>query len=131
MSSPAHLETRAPTMQPRRVVATSAASIAAPARVAAASPAGLLVALAVVHVLRPDLDPSWRPISEYALGAHGWLMTLAFGCWALGPIALAIAVRPAARSQSARICLARLAGSRYAARSSTQHPARPADNGLI
>ena len=50
--------------------------------------AGFLLILAVLHVLKPQLDPSWRLISEYAIGRHGWLMSLAFvslsaSCFAL------------------------------------------------
>ena len=28
--------------------------------------------------LRPDLDPSWHTISEWAIGQHGWIMSGAF-----------------------------------------------------
>jgi hypothetical protein len=70
---------------------------------AAACSGGVAVTLIVVHLLRPDLDASWRPVSEYALGAHGWLMTLAFACWGLGPIALALAVRQAAATRGAKV----------------------------
>jgi drug/metabolite transporter (DMT)-like permease len=62
-----------------------------------------LLILAALHVLKPQLDPSWRLISEYAIGRHGWLMTLAFvslsvSCFALhfalglspGSVALAV-----------------------------------------
>lgn len=27
---------------------------------------------------RPDMDPSWRALSEYALGPRGWMMSAAF-----------------------------------------------------
>lgn len=30
-----------------------------------------VVLLIVLHVLRPDIDPTWRFISEYALGDYG------------------------------------------------------------
>lgn len=73
------------------------------ARWAAACSGGLAVTLVLVHLLRPDLDPSWRPVSEYALGAYGWLMTLAFACWGLGPIALALAIRGAAATRGAKV----------------------------
>lgn len=73
------------------------------ARWAAACSGGLAVTLILVHLLRPDLDATWRPVSEYALGAHGWLMTLAFACWGLGPIALALAVREAAATRGAKV----------------------------
>jgi hypothetical protein len=47
-----------------------------------------LLILAALHVLKPQLDPSWCLISEYAIGRHGWLMLLAFvslsaSCFAL------------------------------------------------
>jgi hypothetical protein len=33
----------------------------------------LLIALIFI---RPDLDPSWHTISEWAIGPHGWIMSL-------------------------------------------------------
>lgn len=47
-----------------------------------------LLILAALHVLKPQLDPSWRLISEYAIGRHAWLMSVAFvslsaSCFAL------------------------------------------------
>jgi thiosulfate reductase cytochrome b subunit len=58
------------------------------AGVAFSGAAGFLLILAALHVLKPRLDPSWRLISEYAIGRHGWLMSLAFvslsaSCFAL------------------------------------------------
>ena len=35
----------------------------------------LLVAL---HVFKPEVDPSWRMISDYELGRYGFVMVLAF-----------------------------------------------------
>lgn len=48
--------------------------------------------MALVHLVKADLDPSWAPISAYALGDHGWVMTLTFLTWSasLGALALAI-----------------------------------------
>src|SRR5579863_3952744 len=57
-----------------------------------------LVILVVLHVVRPDLDPSWRFISEYELGPHGWLMHVAFVSLAVGTASVAIAVVSQARS---------------------------------
>ncbi|WP_018268507.1 DUF998 domain-containing protein [Methylosinus sp. LW4] len=57
-----------------------------------------LVILAVLHVVRPDLDPSWRFISEYELGPLGWLMHVAFICLAVGAAGVAFAVVSQARS---------------------------------
>jgi hypothetical protein len=31
--------------------------------------------LGVLIFLRPDLDPSWHSISEWAIGPHGWIMS--------------------------------------------------------
>lgn len=75
------------------------------ARLAAGCAVVHLLSLVLVHALRPDLDASWRPISEYALGAHGWLMTLAFACWGLGPIALALSLRGMAHTRGAKIAI--------------------------
>ncbi len=41
---------------------------------------GMLFALLLgsLHLLEPEFDPTWRFISEYALGNFGWMMRLAF-----------------------------------------------------
>jgi Protein of unknown function (DUF998) len=41
-----------------------------------------------LHVLKPEMDPSWHMISEYALGRHGWIMRLAFISLAISCVAL-------------------------------------------
>jgi hypothetical protein len=64
-----------------------------------------LVLLMLVHIAKPELDPSWRPISEYALGAFGGIMTLAFLAWGLSAFALFVALRPHARTLLTRIGL--------------------------
>jgi hypothetical protein len=64
--------------------------------------------LAVLHMLRPDLDPTWRFISEYAVGDHGWVMVLAFLSLALSFIALFFALRSEIKSTSGRIGLTAL-----------------------
>ena len=49
---------------------------------------GLFVGLvAALHGLRPDVDPSWRFISEYAVGKYGWLMQAAFVSLAVANVA--------------------------------------------
>lgn len=52
------------------------------------------VALLALHVLSPQLHPSWRMVSEYANGGHRWVLTIVFLTWALGSIALAFALQP-------------------------------------
>lgn len=57
------------------------------------------VAVALFHVLlfaviglRPDVDPYWHTISEFAIGPWGWLMQLAFLTAALSYGLLAVAL---------------------------------------
>ncbi len=39
-----------------------------------------IIILVLLHFLKPELDPSWRMISEYEIGRFGWLMRIAFVC---------------------------------------------------
>ncbi len=56
---------------------------------------GITAALiAILHVLEPEYDPSWRMISEYSLGRHGWVMRLAFVTMAISPAATCVALWP-------------------------------------
>jgi hypothetical protein len=54
---------------------------------ATALAAGLVVLL---HWLEPEFDPSWRMLSEYALGRYGVLMWAAFLAGGMGVIAVAV-----------------------------------------
>jgi hypothetical protein len=63
------------------------------ARLSLVSGATFVMLLAALHVLKPDLDPSWRAISEYALGEFGWVMTIAFLAWGLSAISAFITIR--------------------------------------
>ena len=54
--------------------------------------------IAILHVVKPELDPSWRTVSEYAIGSSGWLMTACFLAQSLGCAALFIAIRPLTRN---------------------------------
>jgi len=38
----------------------------------------------LLHILVPELDPTWSFISEYALSSYGWLLPLAFLSLAIG-----------------------------------------------
>lgn len=75
------------------------------ARLSLAAAAIFLVLLVVVHVLKPELEPSWRFVSEYAIGEYGWLMVLAFLSLAAGYLALFVAIRSQARTVGGRIGL--------------------------
>jgi Protein of unknown function (DUF998) len=75
------------------------------ARVAFWAAATFVALLAVLHVVEPDLDPSWRVISEYEFGDQGWLMQLAFLALAAGCGALALALRPLVPTRGGRVGL--------------------------
>jgi len=70
----------------------SGAAIAAiTALVAGGTTAGLI---AILHVLEPEYDPSWRMISEYSLARYGWVMRVAFVTMAIGLAATCVALWP-------------------------------------
>jgi hypothetical protein len=50
--------------------------------------------IAMLHVLEPEYDPSWRMISEYSVGRYGWVMRLAFVTMAISPAAMCVALWP-------------------------------------
>src|SRR6476660_3706238 len=51
-----------------------------------------IILIILLHFLRPEYDLRERFISEYAVGAYGFLMTVAFVCLSLGSFVLAIAI---------------------------------------
>jgi hypothetical protein len=55
-----------------------------------ATAAVALLALFVLHVVSPEFKPSWRMISEYAMGKHKRLLTTFFFCWGLSSIFLSL-----------------------------------------
>jgi hypothetical protein len=57
----------------------------------------------VLHVVKPEFDPSWRFISEYSIGQNGWIMMLAFQIWALSCAALFLALRDEIASRAGLI----------------------------
>lgn len=69
------------------------------------STAIVLVCLATLHVLSPEFDPSWRMVSEYAMGNYSWVLTAMFSSWAVGTWALAFAVKDEVKTTGGRIGL--------------------------
>jgi hypothetical protein len=67
---------------------------------AAVAPPLLLVCL---RLLSPEFDPSYRMISEYALGSFGWVLSLMFLGWGLSSCALAYAIRSEVRTRGGRV----------------------------
>ena len=51
------------------------------------------ITLIALIVIRPDLDPSWHTISEWAIGPYGWIMSLAFLVSAVSYGSLFIAIK--------------------------------------
>ncbi len=62
-----------------------------------------LVILFLLHFLKPELDPSWRMISEYEIGRFGWMMRLAFFSWGASVLALLITIWPSLQPISGTI----------------------------
>jgi hypothetical protein len=57
-----------------------------------------LILFALLHFLKPEIDPSWRFISEFQLGDYGWMMHLAFWSLAVSAASLWLAVRSQIRT---------------------------------
>lgn len=76
------------------------------ARVAIVATSVAFVSLTILHVVSPEFQPSWRMVSEYANGRHGWLLSMMFGGWGLGSLALAMALGPSASGSLGRFGVA-------------------------
>jgi hypothetical protein len=70
-----------------------------------AGAATFLVLLAALHFIKPELDPSWRMISEYEIGDYGWIMVLAFLSLAFSCVSLFVATRSQVRTIGGKIGL--------------------------
>ena len=62
------------------------------ARTSVISAALFVLLLGSLHLIETEFDPTWRFISEYALGEFGWLMSLAFGAIAVSLASIGVAV---------------------------------------
>ncbi len=78
----------------------------AAARLSLAAAVTFLVLLTALHFIKPEFDPSWRVISEYALGDYGWIMVLAFLSLAVSCVSLFVAIRSQTRTTGGKIGLA-------------------------
>lgn len=86
------------------ITARPAISLTA-ARWSLAAAATALVLLAALHILSPEFDPSWRMVSEYALGDYGWVLALMFLTWALSCVSLFFAIKSHIRTVGGKIGL--------------------------
>ncbi len=64
--------------------------------------------VALLHVLEPEFDPSWRMPSEYALGRYGILMRVAFIAGGTAVISLGAALAPVASPATIGLCIVAL-----------------------
>jgi hypothetical membrane protein len=65
-----------------------------------------LLSLAILHALSPEFEPSWRMVSEYAVGEYGWVLSIMFLSWAISSWALAYAIRSQLRTKAGKIGIA-------------------------
>ena len=91
--------------------------------------------LAALHILSPEFSPSWRMISEYALGHYGWMLSLMFLCSGVSCWALVVALHPHISTNLGRLGLAFLVisgtGGTLAAFFDVNHPVGHGIAGLL
>ena len=73
------------------------------ARLAIGAAGATLLLLASLHVLSPEFDPSFRMVSEYALGQYGWVLSLMFLTWGISTWALAVALWPQVQTRAGKV----------------------------
>ena len=64
-----------------------------------------ILLLAALHVLSPEFSPSWRVISEYALGRYGWVLSLMFLSWGINSWALVVTIWPEVHTHAGKVGL--------------------------
>lgn len=84
---------------------TSGAISTTAARLATGAIVSYQVLLVVLILLRPDLEPSWHTISEWAIGPYGWIMSGGFLLSALSYAALFVMLRSQLQGTIGRIGL--------------------------
>jgi hypothetical membrane protein len=67
--------------------------------------AAVLLLLASLHILSPEFDPSFRMVSEYALGHYGWVLSLMFLAWGISSWALAVALWSRVKTRAGKVGL--------------------------
>ncbi len=85
------------------LINTSSSFIAA--RFTLAASAVTLLALVSLHVLSPEITPSWHMVSEYAFGEYGGLLSAFFFAWGAAYLALAFTMLPFTQGWLARLAL--------------------------
>lgn len=62
-----------------------------------------LLCLVFLHFLSPEFKPSFRMVSEYALGKSKWLLTIFFFAWGASSISLSVLLWKIVSTQTANI----------------------------
>ena len=75
------------------------------ARLSIGAAVTVLLLLASLHVLSPEFDPSFRMVSEYALGHYGWVLSLMFLAWGMSSWALAVAIWSQVKTKAGKVGL--------------------------
>jgi hypothetical membrane protein len=73
------------------------------ARLSIAAAAVVLLLLVSLHVLSPEFDPSFRMVSEYALGQYGWVLSLMFLAWGISSWTLAVALWSQVKTKAGKV----------------------------
>ena len=66
---------------------------------------GCLLLIVILHFLKNDLAPDAHMLSEYAIGEFGWVMQLAFFCWAASCLSLFFVLRPFIETKKGKVGL--------------------------
>jgi Protein of unknown function (DUF998) len=61
-----------------------------------------LALIGLLHVIKPEFEPSWRFLSEYSIGRHGWVMMMAFFLWAISCFTLSVALSEHVKTRRGR-----------------------------
>jgi hypothetical membrane protein len=75
------------------------------ARLSIGAAVTVLLLLASLHILSPEFDPSFRMVSEYALGHYGWVLSLMFLAWGMSSWALAVAIWSQVKTKAGKVGL--------------------------
>src|SRR5437868_7306938 len=75
------------------------------ARLSIGAAVTVLLLLASLHVLSPEFDPSFRMVSEDALGHDSWVLSLMFLAWGISSWALAVAIWSQVKTKAGKVGL--------------------------
>jgi hypothetical protein len=81
-------------MQSEKIARDSAAVSKSVVQIPLAGCGLFLALLLLINLIRSDLDPTWHFISEYEIGAMGWMMQLAFVSFGVAHFALVKLLSP-------------------------------------